>query len=82
MDPLIVTVLVSVACLEAEQEGRAGEIKVGFIWSIFRTDVDSQQRQTRPNGSRQADKRGRDQNLETSEQNRKIWLKDNGIKLH
>ena len=39
MDPITATVLVGAACQEAEHEGRAGEMKVGFTWSTFRTQL-------------------------------------------
>lgn len=55
MDPLIVIVLVDVLSHEAEHGGGAGEIKVGFTWSMLRTEVSCQQTQTGPNGSRQED---------------------------
>lgn len=55
----------SVVCHKAEHVGKVGEMKLGFILSIFRTEVSSRQRQS-PNGSRQADKTGRDKHLQRS----------------
>ena len=78
----MITGLVGVVCLKAEHEGRAGDIKAGFIWSVFRTEVDTQQRQTGPDGSRQADEKNRQRSKLTNKQNRKRWLKLNDVKLH